>query len=266
MSFKSQTLAIRQQELISMIFNLNISDVMDKSVQAGLRVYQNNLLMTAARSLSISYPVMQKLLSHDTMVALAQLMLKKNPPNTGDWADWGEELVHVLAESELMAEHPYLADMAVLEWQLHCVSKGADQSPEPSTLFLLEEHDASELAIQISSTVKTLSSSFPVDAIWQAHQVVEHSDHIDNEELIKTIREQGYECTLLLYENSGTQLSRLDKNEYQWWIDIQQGCSVSELLDRHPEIDFVGWLSKAIEHNWIQKIYVINQTKSGDSQ
>lgn len=257
MNTERQALAIRQQELVSMIFDLSLFDDVEAHINQGLKIYQNNLLMTATRSLTISYPVLTKLVGEDAIRGLARLELKQNLPDSGDWAQWGHGLWQIVEQSELAVEHPYLSDTAKLEWCIHRQSGSIGNPPKLSSLFLLEELQPESVAIELSNTLQVFESDHPVHAIWLAHQNGA-SKTFDEGAFKNALNRIKSERMFITYDQDGPNVESITDAEFYWLGDVSKGLSLSELLDRHPNMDFAGWLSKAIDKNWIHQLYHIN--------
>jgi uncharacterized protein (UPF0276 family) len=144
---------------------------------AGLAVYLNNAHGLALRCLGAAYPVLRELVGAESFDALAGAYRRADPPRRGDLADWGGGLADWLAQSaELMADAPYLPDMARLEWALHRAETApgtpAPDGPPPG-LHLLADTDPAELRLGLAAAAQVWISSYPVAAIWQAHQAVD---------------------------------------------------------------------------------------------
>ncbi|MBB6522251.1 putative DNA-binding domain-containing protein [Pseudoteredinibacter isoporae] len=242
-------LARRQAQLVDRIFCLK------ENQSKGLAIYQNNLRFTAARALSISYPVLEKLLGQETMVALAQSLLQQESPNSGDWADWGGQLAEFIGNTEFIQDHPYVDDIARLEWKLHELGRQRSSTLERDSLALLESHDLENVHIELNPDIDIYHSALPVDQIWLAHDAIENASALDETALAEAFRQYPGECFLLLYRRQyKPDLLRLNEDTFYWFQDIKQGLNLEQLLDRHPEFDFVHWLAKAVENNWIHRL------------
>lgn len=242
-------LAQRQAQMVERIFCLQ------NATSEGLKIYQNNLLFTAARALSISYPVLEKLLGQETLITLAQRLLQLESPNSGDWADWGEQLAELIQQTELAREHPYLKDMARLEWQLHRLARQSSANLDRNSLSLLETQDLANVWISLSPEIRLSHSELPIDQIWLAHKSIEDREHLNSEALADAIQQHSGHCFLVLYQElHKPTLKRINEAEFRWLDDIRQGLSIEQLLDQHPDFDFVQWLSKAVERNWIKHL------------
>lgn len=241
-----------------MIFEMgkNLPESTSRMFSQGLRIYQNNLLMTAARSLSLSYPVLEKLLSAQTMVAVAREFLKVSRPDAGDWAEWGEQLPDWLATTALAEESPFLPDVARLEWLMHHASRSAPADFHSSSLSMLSGESLEQARIALAPSVGVLASSYPVDAIWQAHQPQEGAFELDTVALEEALGQGAPARYLLVYQhNQVAHMKSLSRQEHAWFADLNQGYTVAELIARHPEFELITWLPRAIQGDLVEDLY-----------
>ncbi len=221
--------------------------------EKGLKIYQNNLLMTAARVLSLSYPVLEKMLGHDALVAVAREYLQGSPPQAGDWAEWGDDLARWIDASALSELHPYLSDVARLEWLVHRASRARAAEFDQSSLVRLSDESLETVRLRAAPSLGLLRSVFPVDVLWQAHQPLGDSYKLDESALAEALNQSEGDCYLLVYQkHQVARISRLSLSEYEWLRDVMDDMPLAELLDRHAEFDFINWLPKAIQEGWLE--------------
>lgn len=252
------TLEARQQELVKMIFSIQAEPqpVAASAFDRGLKIYRNNLLMTATRSLSLSYPVLEKMLGKDAIRVLARDLLQRSPPRTGDWAEWGGGLAERLSQSPLIEAHPYLPDIAHLEWLVHQASRAESPPLVLAELSRLSEQPAENVRFRLAPSIALLKSDFPVDLLWQAHQPQDEEFELDAPALATALSKQSGPCTVLVFQqNQVARVKRLSEAEYRWVHDMAQANSLAELLDRHPDFDFINWLSQAIKEGLLEGLY-----------
>ena len=236
-----------------------ITDIFTQSSLSGvperaLKIYQQNLQMTAARSLSISYPVLQQMVGEQAMFILAQRLLAWEKPATGDWADWGSQLGQVIESSELAGEHPYLADIARLEWALQVVGRSTVNAFDRASLQLLTEVDPEHLTIKLQPSLTVLESPFPVQPMWQLHRD-SHGQHDLSEGLEIIMQHRANTHFAVVYQqHNKPKADVVDQQQYAWLQGVQHGMHLAALLDTYPGIDFAQWLSQAIERQWIETI------------
>lgn len=253
MQSELDVLCRRQEALITLIFNeQSTSDGEgEDSVSKGLKIYQNNLLMTAVRALSLKYPVIDKMIGREALSSLTQKLLHMELPTTGDWADWGKHLSSLIMTTELHDQHPYLAEVASFEWFLHETARGVGTELNVNSLVRLSESNLKGVFIQLSKTLKVLSYQYPVDEIWMLHQLSE--DQIDTYELAGLLKEPTELHHIVIYQREAVPcVERLTEQENAWLIDVLAGLSLEELLDKYVDFDLSDWLSVAIEEQWLE--------------
>ena len=69
-----------------------------------------------------------------------------------------------------LADEPYLADVARVDWAVHTIEQAADVDPPAAGLALLAEHDPMALRLRLRPGLTLVSSRWPVVTIWQAHR------------------------------------------------------------------------------------------------
>lgn len=138
-------------------------------VHRGLQAYQANAGAVAGRALGAVFPTLLQLLGDDSFAALARAVWHAAPPQRGDIAEWGAALPDFIAADAQLADEPYLADVARLEWAVHQAERAADALP-PDGLERLADIDPSALWLQLQPGTALLSSLHPVVSIWQAHR------------------------------------------------------------------------------------------------
>ena len=151
------------------------------SVDVAIGVYRNNYRGNLHDALAGAYPVIAQLVGEDFFRLLARKFIEQHLARGGDLHRYGAEMASFVASFEPARGLPYLADVAALEWACHCayfaddadaldIEKLAQIAPEKYPDLILHTHPACHL----------LRSSYPVTAIWHAHQPGADSDfHID---------------------------------------------------------------------------------------
>ena len=171
------TLAEQQQALVEALFAWSAPNAIENiaacaidSRARGLNVYQSNGHALAERALQGAYPVLAQLLGQDSFAELARALWHAHPPVRGDVALWGAQLPQLVAASADLQDEPYLADVATLEWALHCNATATDGVPDLSTLSLLTTVDPAQLVLCLAPGSAVLTSAWPVVSIVQAHR------------------------------------------------------------------------------------------------
>ena len=143
-----------------------------QGVQAarGLMAYQSNGHALAERSLAAAYPVIELMLGQVNFAALARDLWHRHPPALGDLAHWGDALPGFLTHSEALADTPYLADVASVEWALHRAASAADAVTDHASFARLAAEDPSGLTLTLPPGTAVIHSAFPVASLVRSHR------------------------------------------------------------------------------------------------
>lgn len=253
-------LALQQQALLTALFGApqNAS----KSIAAhahgnwarGLKAYQGNGHALAQRSLQAAYPVLAQLLGEESFEALACALWHADPPRRGDLALWGEALPAFVAASAQLADEPYLADVARVEWALHRAASAADAEPELATLALLTTHPPAQLALRLSPGTTVVASAYPVASIVTAH--LEASPTL--EEAGQRLRAGLGETALVWRQGFKPRLRAALPGEAVFVAALLSGASLAVALDQAGPLDFSLWLSQAVHSGLLLAVIVVN--------
>ena len=218
---------------------------------SGLQVYQQNLQMTAVRSLSIAFPVLAAMLGEEAVYVLARRLVASEKPCSGDWADWGRTLPALLRNSELHEEHPYLADIAAFEWAFHRAARSQCVALQADTLNRLTQCEPDTIRIRLQPSLTLVSSAFPLFGLWQLHrsQPPGRAPGLAELEAVMQTEESG--CYVISQRTATTQVMVINAEEYQWLEGVKQGMTLGTLLDVYPTIDFAQWLTAALTNEWV---------------
>lgn len=216
---------------------------------AGLRAYRANAQAIAHRALIAAYPTVERLLGDEPMKALARDLWRAHPPVRGDLAWFGAELSSWIGGVTELAEWPWLADVARLDWALHCAQSAADPPDLPEGLTLLAEHDPLQLAVILVPGSACVVSSWPVHAIWdsQARGAGEAP-------------EPGVAETAWVWRRGHSAcVSTLGPGESALHQSLLAGQSLGLAWDSastaDPDFDFPAWLTRALREGWLAGIH-----------
>ena len=222
--------------------------------QRGMQAYQANAGASAERALAASFPTVQALVGEESFAAMARAFWHANPPLRGDLAWFGEALPAFIADSEQLADVPYLPDVARLDWLLALVERAADGKADAATLNLLAEADPSELCIELMPGVAVLASAYPVVSLWLAHQSGdEAATHRAN---VRNALATG-EGEHALVERAGWRGSALavDAASARWTSSLMRGDTLSRALTEAGDgFGFEQWLVQALQRGWLMRV------------
>jgi len=134
------------------------------------QIYRNNVFISLTGALAAVYPVVQRLVGDGFFNYLADSFIRAHRPRSGNLHDFGAELAGFLAGFPACAEHPYLADVARLEWAYHQVFHAAAPPFDRAALSAVAPADYGALRFGLSPAARLIVSGYPLLAIWRANQ------------------------------------------------------------------------------------------------
>ena len=247
----------------------------------GLASYQSNAHMLAERVLVAAYPVVTAILSPDSMGQLARALWHRHPPVRGDLARWGADLPGFIAASPQLAELPWLADVARIEWALHAAATAAD-APAPAdlaSLALLTTHDPDQLTLTLAAGTTCLSLDWTATRIVLAHLAETEAAPVTaramavNAALPQAVAELGDVWAVaqpeqaLVWRPGPSPMCRplcrvAADGEAGLLASLQAGQSLLAALQDSP-LDWAAWLPQAIGEGLVLGARPLNATCSG---
>jgi hypothetical protein len=226
--------------------------------QRGLAAYRTNGHELAPRALAAAYPAVAQLLGDDNFRGLARSLWTAHPPRRGDIAQWGGELAaHIEALPGLIAEEPFLADVARVEWLLHRAAGAADAALDAASLQMLTTHDPAALTLVLCPGAASLASAWPVASIVNAHIAGEPSI----EEAGTRLREGRAETALVWREGLRPRVREALPGEPDFVAALQAGRSLADALQVAPALDFAAWLAAAVPSGLLVGAAVLDDDK-----
>lgn len=247
----------------------------------GLASYQSNAHMLAERVLVAAYPVVTSILSPDSMGQLARALWHRHPPVRGDLARWGADLPGFIAASPQLAELPWLADVARIEWALHAAATAANApaSADLASLNLLTTHDPDQLTLTLAAGTACLALDWTATRIVLAHLAETEAAPVTapalavNAALPQAVAELGDVWAVAQPEQTlvwrpgpspmGRPLCRVAADgEAGLLASLQAGQSLLAALQDSP-LDWAAWLPQAIGEGLVLGARPLNATCPG---
>lgn len=218
----------------------------------GLQVYQANRAVLAERTLASTYPVICQLIGVESFEPLARHFWRQHPPQRGDMGQWGEHLPEFLAAASQLAGEPFLADVARMEWALHCAATAPDAVLDASSFALLSgADDAQPVGLTTSPGIYVLASVYPVVSIINAHLLGQPT----LDQAADRLRQGQGEHALVCRQGFKPEARSISAAEYTLIIALQQSLTLDAALgmalDLDPAFDFNTWLGLAVQTSLI---------------
>jgi hypothetical protein len=220
-------------------------------IQRGIQAYQANAGASAERALASTFPTVQALVGENSFAALARALWHAQPPVHGDLARFGDTLPAFIADSEQLADVPYLADVARLDWHVATAERAADASTEAGTLSLLAEADSSQLQLELMPGTAVLPSAHPVVSVWLAHRPGEAA--ATHRALAREAIALGRGETAMVWRSGWRALVQaIGDSEARWVQGLLRGDTLAvALADAGEGFAFEPWLLQALQNGWL---------------
>jgi hypothetical protein len=243
--------ALRQQHLVRALWRDDsaVLDLLRTDASPGLAAYRSNAGAMAERALAAAYPTLAALIGNEPFAALARHLWHERPPQRGDLGLWGEALPDFIAASPQLADEPYLADSARLDWALHLASRAADGTPpDHPALDALATDDPSCLHAQLAPGAAVVASAWPIVTVWRAHH---GSASVDDARAALAARRS--ECAFIWRDDAfAVQVEPIDAHDAAFTAALSHGHSLAAALDAAgSDFAFDGWLARALGARWL---------------
>ena len=134
--------------------------------------YRRNVIGNWRSALESTYPVLAQRVGPAAFRTLADHYIAAHPSVSGDLNAYGSEMAALLENSALHSEPPYLADLARLEWALLQAYGAPDAAAfDLAALAAVPVQKQAGLRLEVWPGACLIDSSWPLPAIWQAHQL-----------------------------------------------------------------------------------------------
>ena len=223
-----------------------------QKTERGLRAYRANAQELSEKALQASYPVMQQLLGEENFRHLAQDLWQALPPKRGDLAQWGQDLEQYLFQvpqlQAVLSEHPYLRDVARMEWALHTAATASDAALDTASFQLLAQADPAQLRLVLSPGCFVVLSAYPVVSIMQLHDDRRPDAH---EAARVAIAACDAQIALIWRRGLRPMLMQIDPASAALIEVALKGLSLAAAVDaalaHAPDFDFSAWLSASVQ-------------------
>jgi len=142
--------------------------------ESRVQIHRNHFLTTVSAALAATFPVVTRLVGERCFDGLARRFIEKSPPASPCLFEYGADFAHFLANQPILYGVPYVTDLARLEWAFNVANTAAD-APQltASDLRAASPNHCGRLGFTLHPSVRLVSSPFPIDRIWRAHQGTE---------------------------------------------------------------------------------------------
>ncbi len=219
----------------------------------GLSAYRSNGAAIAARSLAAAFPTVAQLVGAESFDALAAAFWHAHPPVCGDLAEHGAELPAFIAADAQLADVPWLADSARLDWAVHRAEASADAAEAGAGLDRLATEDPATLCLRLQPGTALIGSRWPVATLWQAHR----SSADDRFAAVREALAEGRgEAALVWRAGWCAQVTALPVADAAFTQALLAGRPLAAALDAaSADFNFEPWLLDALRHGRLAAVH-----------
>ena len=259
---------VRQQQLLRALWrrgaDASLAGWLRESgarVQQGLDAYRANAGAVAERALAAAFPTLQQLVGDESFAQLARAFWHRHPPLCGDLARYGDALPGWIADDPQLAEEPYLADVASVDWAVHAIEHAADVSAPPAGLRLLGELEPSQLVLRLRPGLACIVSRWPVVTIWHAHRSPEPDRFAPVRQALAVCVAEN---ALVARPQWRASVATIDEPGARFIAALARALPLADALDAAgPAFRFEPWLHEAVRQQWLQAVEPVAEPSSG---
>ena len=184
-------------------------------------VYRNNVVVSLIEALEATFPVVSRLVGDEFFAAMAREFVLAAPPRSPILSRYGSTFPEFLRNFGPVADLPYLADVARLEWlQLRAYHAADAPSLDASDFADLDPGRIAEMVVQLLPSARLFTSPFACVSIWRTNT----HDHV-----VKPVENlhQG-EDALVLRPGLETIVLPLPGGAYRFINELGAGKSLGE--------------------------------------
>lgn len=215
--------------------------------RARVAVYRHHVLATLTAVLDSAYPVVCQLVDRRFFAYAADAFIRRHPPTGPCLAEYGTAFPDFLASFPACHGHPYLPDVARLEWAIHRASQSSQGEPlDHARLRSVDPADMPCLTFAMDPSLSLLASPWPVDRIWRAHQ--SGGGPTEPVEL-----GAGGVCLEVRAAGESVTLHTLDAATYAFRDALARGLTLGQAaslaLESHPFFDLTRGIQELLEQS-----------------
>ena len=147
--------------------------------EARLQIYGHHVIATLTAVLESTFPVVRRLVNARFFAYAADTFIRQHPPSEPCLVAYGDTFPEFLSVFPPCRAHAYLPDVARLEWAVHAARYAGEARPlDAARLSSMPVDTLPRLVFRLHPSVSFVSSSWPIDRIWQANQDDASADEI----------------------------------------------------------------------------------------
>lgn len=222
--------------------------------------YRGNILALWQQSCANAYPVLLQLTGEEFFNDLTRAYGLAHASQSGNLTEFGASLSSYISTLENCRDYPYFADVAALEWRVHCAHYLKQSAPVTlNQLAAFPPEQLMEQRFKLQATCALLQSPWAIADIWHAHQGMDTP-------FPKKLSETNYCLVWRPYglTNWKVQVSSISAASYKALQALSEGKSLGQALEsaleENPEFAvqtvLADWFNKQLFSEIIQHTHL----------
>lgn len=219
------------------------------SPQAQLDIYNGSVQGGLVQALGDLFPATKGLIGDRFFDAMALRYVSLYPSRSSSLDQYGEFFPSFIAEFKPLADLPYTADLAALEWSWHCAFHA--QATEPITSESLAKVPAEKVdSVQflLVAPLFLCRSDYPLIELWHlGRSEVESAPTLDIN--------QGGGCYVVYRDGFNVLIENLAEPLFDLLDELNKpqdfGTICEKWLSKHPGLELEAFSSELMQRSWI---------------
>ncbi len=197
-------------------------------IKKRLQIYRESAQLIIIDVLKKTYPVTMRIISEKFFIYAAHEYLLKTPPQTGDMNDYGASFPDFLSKFTPLKPHPYIPDLARLEWLREQAFHSADaQTLTAKDVKNLSQKKLQRLSFTLHPSVYLHQSQWPVAHIW------ENFHEKGSGEIVNDMNQPEYMA--LHRPTDYVRVTKLSKKGFALLQSIQKTTTFAKLFEKNSK-------------------------------
>lgn len=142
--------------------------------------YRNNVYAGLIGVLEARFPAVQRLVGEEFFKAMARIFVDAGPPSTPVLLAYGAAFPDFIRSFAPLADEPYVADVASIEWHLNRAYHAADAPVlGPADFAGIAPDKIAQIGLRLAPAVAVVRSHYPAFSIWRANARPEAEGRIE---------------------------------------------------------------------------------------
>ncbi len=218
--------------------SLRLSARPGANAHARLGIYRNNTFASLTAVLLAVFPVTARLMDERFFRFVSHEFIRSNPPSEPRLSQFGGAFPAFLAGLSSLAEVPFVAETARLEWTIAGALDRADVKPmQIGEIARLE--DAAQRSLILQPSLRLFVSRWPVFSIWTAHQG-------SAEPALGLVKKGNAERVAIARQGTAIRLLHIDAAHFTFLHLLVRGETLAKAADRAIRTDPLFDLATAL--------------------